>query len=68
MDSSQKLGILVAILGGLSLMFLGVLYNIGVSGLIMGIFTITMFIVLSTLVSKMIVQLKEKKITREEKF
>lgn len=68
MGRSQKLGILVAILGGLSLMFLGLLYNSGVSGLIMGIFTITMFIVLSTLVSKMIVQLNGKKITREEKF
>ena len=68
MERSQKLGILVAIIGGLSLMFSGVIYNSGVSALMIGSYTVTMFAVLSTLVVKMFLQLNGKKSTNEQQF
>ena len=68
MERSQKFGVLVAILSGLSLMFSGLIYNSGASGLIIGTYTVTMFVVLSTLVVKMILQLNGKKSTNEQQL
>ena len=68
MERSQKFGVLVAILGGLSLMFSGIIYNSGASGLIIGTYTVTMFVVFSTLVLKMILQLNGKKNANEQQL
>lgn len=67
-ERSKKLGVLVAILGGISLMFSGVIYNSGVNAIIIGAYTVTMFIILSTLVVKMFLQLNGKKSTNEQRF
>ncbi len=65
MERSQKIGVLIAILCGLSLMFSSVIYNSGASGLIIGTYAVIMFVVLSALVVKMILQLNGKKSMNE---
>ena len=66
MDRSQKIGVLVAILSSFSLTISVAFYNIGASGLIIGIYAVTMFVVLSTLVVKMIAQQNGKRSTNEQ--
>ena len=68
MEKSRKNGVLVAMLGGLSLMISAILYNSGASGLIIGIYALIMFLVLSTLVVKMIVQLNVKENTNVKRL
>lgn len=49
-------------------MFSGIIYNSGASGLIIGTYTVTMFVVFSTLVLKMILQLNGKKNANEQQL
>lgn len=49
-------------------MFSGVIYNSGVSALMIGAYTVTIFAVLSILVVKIFLQLNGKKSTNEQQF
>ena len=66
MDKIQKIGLLIIALNSFSLIVLLSLNNNGANSLIIGTYTIIMFIVLSTLTVKMITQQNIRKGTREQ--
>ncbi|MBD7985545.1 hypothetical protein H9649_13190 [Sporosarcina sp. Sa2YVA2] len=66
MEKNQKRALLVVILNLFNVLIIYALVNSGAGGLIVGAYTIMMFIVLSTLVIKMITQPNGKKVIKEQ--
>ena len=66
MARNQIIALVIVVLNSFSLLFLLALKDSGASGLIVGTYTIIMFIILSTLVVKMITQQNSRKGTREQ--
>lgn len=64
MGEIKKIRVVIMILSSLYLLFLPVLYYSGANSLIVGTYTIIMFIVLSILTVKMITQQNSRKGTR----
>ena len=66
MERNQMIALVIVVLNGFSLLVLLALKDSGASGLIVGTYTSIMFIVLSTLVVKMITQQNSRKNNREQ--
>lgn len=68
MAKNQIIALVIVVLNSFSLLALLALKDSGASGLIIGTYTIIMFIVLSTLVVKMITKQNSRKGTREQQL
>ena len=68
MERNQMIALEIVVLNGFSLLVLLALKDSGASGLIVGTYTSIMFIVLSTLVVKMITKQNSRKGTREQQL
>ena len=66
MERNTIISLVIVVLNGFSLLVLLALKDSGASGLIVGTYTSIMFIVLSTLVVKMITQQNSRKNNREQ--
>lgn len=66
MEKNQKRALLVAILNLFNVLIISALVDSGAGGLIVGAYTIIMFIVISTLVVKMITQPNSRKVIKEQ--
>mgnify|MGYP003423057063 FL=1 len=66
MARNQIIALVIVVLNSFSLLVLLALKDSGASGLIVGTYTIIMFIVLSTLVVKMITKQNSRKDNREQ--